>query len=145
MSVSNYTNNTFSIPPITNAHSSQRNLDQETISELRVTITKTIEQLYSKLCSAIGQEVLPDLIRTLYQDGLVGKEHLSTPNYDNMMKSFFSTLEWDDNIDDLEKDCCKFIKALDKIGGPARKASERISSDLKQAVRQKFGFDFKTP
>ena len=52
-----------------------------------------------------------------------------------MIKSFSSTLEWDTSVDDLEKDFTKFIRALDRIGGPARKAEERIVMDLNQSVK----------
>ena len=120
-------------------------LDKDNIDKLRDVIIKTIEHLYARLCSAIGSEALPDLVKKLYEDGLIGKDLLTAPDYDNMMRSFFSTLDWDTSVEDLEKDCYRFIKALDRIGGPARKASERISSDIKKSVREMFGFDFKTP
>ena len=130
-------------PPPSNPLPSQRDLDQEGLYQLRRLIDKSIEQVYARLDSAIGGS-LPELVRILFEDGLVSKELISSPNYDDMMKSFASTMEWDTTVEDLEKDFTKFIRALDRIGGPARKAGEKISLDVKTSVKEKFDFDFKT-
>ena len=131
--------------PSTNPPASppSRQLNEEDIKRLRQLLNKTIENIYNKLHGAtVG--ALPDLVRMLYEDGLISKDLLSDPNYEGMMKSFLSSLDWDNSVDELEKDCSKFVKALDKIGGPARKAGERISGEWKREVNDKFGFDFNT-
>ena len=70
---------------------------------MRRLIDKAIEKVYAKLEAAIGGS-LPELVKILYQDGLVGKELISSRNYDEMIKSFLSTLEWDTSVEDLDKD-----------------------------------------
>ena len=126
-------------PSPSNPLPSKCDLNKDDLYQLRRTIDKSIEQVYDKLDSAIGGS-LPELVQILFEDGLVSRELISSPNYDDMMKSFASTMEWDTNVEDLEKDFTKFIRALDKIGGAARKAGEKILLDLKTSVKERFDF-----
>lgn len=116
--------------------------DDPQVDELRQIIKRTIDSIYSKLCNATSGS-MSDLIRLMYQHGLVGSELLSDHNFDNMMKSFYTTLDFDESVEDLKNDCKKFIRSLDEVGGPARKAGAKISTELNIAVKEKLNFEFK--
>lgn len=102
-----------------------------------------IEGIYAKLFNATSSS-MSELIRLLFQEGLVTRDLLTDVDFDKMIESFFATLDFDETVKDLKNDYNKFIGALDRVGGPARKAGNKISSDLEDAVQHKLGIDFKT-
>ena len=112
------------------------------IPELKQLLSDVLDKYYAKLHDAsIG--AIHELARLMFQCGLVSRDVLTKPDYEEMIKSFRSTLDWDETQTDLEKDCKRFIDSLIQIGGPARKAGEKIASDWMNVAKQHLGIDFK--
>ena len=124
--------------------SSRKQLDDEELRRLKQLIKRTVERKYSKLHSAIEHN-LPQLARLLVEEDLYSLSSIKDADYEKIVDSVLSFIDLETSVSGMEESFRKFILALDAIGGSARKASQRLSTDLQSSVREELNFDFKVP
>lgn len=119
--------------------------NEEELDSLKELIKRTsIEHNYQKLHSAL-EDSLEELAKLLLEGEMVPRHLVHDPSYYQVMNSVLSSFDLAKSVTELEKSCGKFIKALDKVGGPARLAAISISDKLKKNVKEEFRYEFHVP
>ena len=109
------------------------------VSSLRQCIVHVLTRHYADL-NDITQQALPDLTAKLFSNGMIAST--SNPSYNNLVKSFESSLNFVNSQDAILEHCRKFFAAFYSCGGPLTLAAETVTQDITERVREKLGVEF---
>ena len=87
------------------------------------------------------EDHLAEIARELNQCDMITRAQMKSPSFDPIMGSIKSGMKLSDSLDDLEKYCNDFLKALTNVGGPVAKAAARIEKKWIESVKEEIGIE----
>ena len=109
-------------------------------------VTKILEKVLTenqgKLHNTFKDE-LEDIARELNSCHMITRGQMRSPSFNPIMGSIGSGMKLSDSLDDLEKYCSKFLKALTNVGGPVALAAEMIEKKWKESVTKEIGIELR--
>ena len=75
----------------------------------------------------------------MYEAGLITADLCDNPVYDSIMEEFVTVMELNDEKEDVENDCIKFLGALKTLGGPLKVLSKKIEKEWRERASRELG------
>ena len=111
------------------------------VSGLRQCIVHVLTSHYADF-NDVTQQALPDLKAQLFSNGMIPASVKDNPSYNNLVKSFESSLKFINSQEAILEHCRTFFVAFYSCGGPLTLAANTVTQDITERVREKLGVKF---
>ena len=113
------------------------------VGSLRQCIVDVLTSHYADLRDVTqAQQALPDLAARLFTSGIISDCVKDNPSYDNLVKSFETSLNFLESQEAILEHCRKFFAAFYSCCGPLTIAANTVTQDITERVREKLGVEF---
>ena len=112
-------------------------LEPDTIEGIVVVIRGILERHANKLSDVLRPN-MKEFASQMLQADFITDVIAESPEYQVVMDSFFSDLQYSSTKEEVEQGCKQLLEILENIGGPCKKASKKIKQDLTEGVKHKY-------
>ena len=106
-----------------------------------IKVVKEVFRDYNAALSLALEPVLGEFAHSMLMAEFISF-HKNPPEYQMMMNSFLSCLEFGDTKKEVEEMCSKLLGILRSMGGPCMKAAETIKRKIIEDVKHKCNTEF---
>ncbi len=111
------------------------------ISNIIICIKEEFTKMYPRL-----QELFDGSPKSIAGEllavGLLVNEHVQNPSYHVIINAFLNGFLFLDTVDQINEHCCKFLSAMNNVGGPFSTAAEYVRKKLNDSLVKNHNITF---